>query len=105
MSEMNSKADIQLHRFNVAEVPIADIWSAPARRTSSRRLSARAPHFCGRGVKVWPSAVERLTNIRVAGDEHTVSRGSSVRTGDSGQSPEAMSLLTCTTTVVSLVVS
>ena len=41
-------------------------------------------------------------NILVAGEEQTLSRGSLARVGDSAQSPDAMSLLVCTATVMSL---
>jgi len=41
-------------------------------------------------------------NILVAGEGQTLSRGSLARVGDSAQLPDAMSLLVCTTTVMSL---
>jgi hypothetical protein len=65
----------------------------------------RGVSVCGRGVNWCLTAAERATKIRVAGDEQTASRGSSVSVGDSGQSPEAMSLSVWTTIDVSLVVS
>ena len=68
-------------------------------------LAAHDSHFEGFGVNVCPSAVDRATNIRVAGDEHTAVLGSSVRTADDSQLPEGMSLFVCTATVVSVVVS
>ena len=77
---------------------------AEPRRGVRRRRTGRVQR-CVLGVKVCPVAVERATNIRVAGDEQTASRGSSGSVGESGQSPEAMSLLVWTMIDVSLVVS
>ena len=54
---------------------------------------------------MWPRAAETSAKIRVAGVAHGRVLGSSASTGDSGQSPEGMSLVACTTTVVSVVVS
>ena len=71
----------------------------------THEVLVRGGQRSGLGVKVWPRAVETSAKIRVAGVAHGRVLGSSPSTGDSGQSPEAMSLLTCTTTVVSLVVS
>lgn len=68
-------------------------------------FAVRGGQRSGLGVKVWPRAVETSAKIRVAGVAQGRVLGSSASTGDSGQSPEAMSLVACTTTVVSVVVS
>jgi hypothetical protein len=82
----------------------------PGNRASSteaeRPQAWRRRRYCiGGGVKSLPSAFERETKIRVAGAMHGIPVGLSARVGDTGQSPEAMSLLAMTITVVSAVVS
>src|SRR6478735_5126734 len=61
-----------------------------------------SPYLAGSGVNLCPSASVIAANILVAGEEQTLSRGSLARVGDSAQLPDAMSLLVCTTTVLSL---
>lgn len=59
-------------------------------------------YLAGSGVNLCPSASVMAANILVAGEEQTLSRGSLASVGDSAQLPDAMSLLVCTTTVLSL---
>jgi hypothetical protein len=72
---------------------LADLASYLARRPNR--------YFAGIGVNLCPSASVMAANILVAGEEQTLSRGSLARVGDSAQSPDAMSLLVCTATVMS----
>jgi hypothetical protein len=97
--------DQQLLRGDSLLVPRADRLSGTALVGAGRRVAPSVLHLSGGGVKVCPSAVESDTKIRVAGAEQTRVRGSSARVGETGQSPDAMSLLARTVTVVSVVVS